>query len=135
MSRRSLAVVAVLSLAILAASPLTHAQTSDVIAVSRIPFEFVVGEKTFPAGEYRVTEQHHSMPVLRMQSTDGKLHTALTPITRLARQHQGDAPKASFVFDIVGETHILSEVWLSGEDGYLLRGTEEEHRHEVVDVK
>ena len=136
MNRRILSAVAPLAFfLVLAAGLPALAQTKGGPIVTKVPFEFSVGDKTFPAGEYRVVHQKHQLPHLRIQSADGKLTSALTPVTRLASQHTGDAPNASLVFDLVQEKHILSEVWVSGEDGYLLRGTQEEHQHEVIDVK
>jgi hypothetical protein len=135
MNRRILTAGVVSCLVGLAASVPALAQGAVREIASKVAFEFTVGDKVFPAGEYRVTRDPHRMPELRIQSSDGKLQSALVPITRLARQHQGDAPTASLVFDAVGERQFLSEVWLPGQDGYLLRETKEEHRHDVVDAK
>jgi len=142
MNRRAFAVVALFALSVLAASLPAHAQTPRATIISNIAFGFFVGDKPFPAGEYRIQmgekkydNPPHRMPALRLQSADGKLVASLEPITRLARQHMGDAPKASLVFDKVGDKHYLSEVWVADEDGFLLRGTEEEHQHDIVDVK
>lgn len=135
MSRRSLIGVVVVCLAILASALPTHAQNATGTIVSTIPFEFMVGDQAFPSGEYRISRQSKSETDLQIRSADGKFQSALTPITRLGRQHVGDAPKASLVFDKVDEKHYLSEVWILGQDGYLLRGTKDGHQHEVVEVK
>jgi hypothetical protein len=39
------------------------------------------------------------------------------------------------VFDRVGDERFLSEVWLPGEDGYLVRGTAAQHQHDIVNSK
>jgi hypothetical protein len=139
MNRRSLVVVALLALSVLATSLPAHAQSSDAKVGTTIPFGFVVGDTSLPAGEYRIVHQTHQMPALRIQSADGKVNMGLNPVERLARQHMGDAPAAgSLVFDKVGDKHYLSEVWMPGEDGYLLPPTKEAHLnevHEIVDVK
>ncbi len=135
MSRRFLTVFVVTFIAILATSLPSHAQSSNGAISSKIPFDFMVGDKTYPAGEYRFVHQPRAVPALQIQSIDGKLHSGLTVVTRLARQHESDAPKASFVFDTVGEKHYLSEIWMPGQDGYLLRAATDDHKHDVVEVK
>jgi hypothetical protein len=138
MNRRSLAVIALFVLSVLATSLPAHAQGSVLKVASTIPFEFRVGDKSFPAGEYRILHQPHQMPALRLESADGKVNMGLNPIERLARQHMADPPKGSLVFDKVGEKRFLSEIWMPGEDGYLLPPTKQAHLdevHEIVDVK
>ena len=135
MSRRIFTAFAVTCLAILATGLPSHAQSSSGTISAKIPFEFLVGSKAFPAGQYNLVHQPRALPALQIQSADGKHHAALTVITRLAKLHEGDAPRASFVFDTVGAKHYLSEVWIQGEDGYLLHESKEEEKHDVVDVK
>jgi hypothetical protein len=141
MTRRCLAILVILGFSVLAASFPAHAQPSDAVITTSVPFAFTVGDQSFPAGDYRVekTEKKydtapHRMPALRLRSADGKLDAELTPITRLARRY-ADRKKGSLVFDREGEKRLLSEVWVPGEDGYLVRGGDEEHQHQVVDVK
>jgi hypothetical protein len=135
MSRRFLTVFVVTFIAILATSLPSHAQGSDSTISSKIPFEFMVGDKAFPAGDYRFVYQPRAVPALQIQGADGKHHAGLTVIARLAKMHEGDAPKASFVFDKVGEKHYLSEIWMPGQDGYLVHASKNETGHDVVDVK
>jgi hypothetical protein len=134
MNRKSLAVIALLALSVLATSLPVHAQSSTAKIGTSIPFGFEVGEKSLPAGEYSIVNQPHEMPALRLQSANGKVNMGLIPIERLARQHMGDAPKGSLVFDKVGDKHFLSEVWLPGEDGFLLPPSKQAHLDEVHEV-
>jgi hypothetical protein len=54
-------------------------------------------------------------------------------VTRLARRNgSSDDNGPTLVFDRVGKTHALSEVWLPGQDGYLVKGTPEKHEHDIV---
>jgi len=135
MKRRVLNAVLLASLAVLAVSSSAYAQGAGRTLAFNVSFDFMADEKPLKAGEYVISADSKGAGELRLQRTDGKFQTVLTPVTRLARQHQGDAPKASFVFDKVGDKHVLSEVWLPGQDGYLLKGAKEEHQHEVLDVK
>ncbi len=51
-------------------------------------------------------------------------------LTRLGR-HDRDA-EPEIVFDKVGGKFLLSEVWLAGEDGYILLTTKEQHDHRIL---
>ncbi len=135
MSRRVLVAVFVGCIAILGATLASRAQSSGETIVSSIPFEFRVGDKPFPAGDYRLTHQARALPELEIQSADGKHHAVLTSITRLARLHKGNDSEASLVFDIVGETHYLSEIWMPQADGFLVLATKGEHKHGVVKAR
>lgn len=135
MKRRTLAAAIVTCLAVVAASAPARAVGVGQELAFNVKFDFTADEKVFKAGEYMISGDSKGTGELRIQRADGKFHNVLTPMTRLARQHQGDAPKASLVFDTVGDKHILSEVWLPGQDGYLLRPAKEAHEHDVVDVK
>jgi hypothetical protein len=39
------------------------------------------------------------------------------------------------VLDVVGDTDSLSEIWIPGDDGYLMPATKEKHGHKVIIVK
>jgi hypothetical protein len=41
---------------------------------------------------------------------------------------------AHIVFDVVGDKHMLSEIWIPGEDGYLLLATKGKHGHKVINI-
>jgi hypothetical protein len=54
--------------------------------------------------------------------------TQLNIITRLA----SEIPNATsrLVFDVLGSERVLSEVWIAGEDGFLVASTQGEHGHQ-----
>ena len=135
MKSRSVATLAAVGIAVLALSFSAFAQSAGREIVTQVPFEFGAGDKTFPAGTYKIVHRPGGMPELQLRSEDGKNNASLVPITRLARQHMGDAPKASLVFDTVGTQRFLSEVWLPGQDGFLVRETKDTHEHAVVETK
>ena len=101
--------------------------------VSEVAFEFDVGDQTFPAGTYHIVQPNSKSLVLVMRSADGN-HSAKVGI--LARISQGDnvASGGRVVFNVSGDEggRYLSEVWLPGQDGFLVRGTPEEHDHLTV---
>jgi hypothetical protein len=58
---------------------------------------------------------------------------SLPVIALLARQeHTAHKTTGNLVFNRVGDERVLSEVWLPGEDGYLIHGSAEAHEHEIV---
>lgn len=95
-------------LAVLAMSSI-QAQTSEV-QMANIPFEFSVGNKSFPAGRYRVTRLNpqSDKAALLISSMDGrKSRIVLTlPIQAGRTREQG-----RLVFSRYEDQYFLSEVW------------------------
>ena len=102
-------------LAILAVSS-AHAQSSYE-RTTNIPFSFTVGDKTFPAGEYRVMRLNpqSSQAALAIKSIDGQM--SKTTLTAMDLQRTGMTGKAKLVFNRYGDQYFLSEVWLRANDG------------------
>ncbi len=67
MKKRSFVITSLLLLSLMAAPQLVRAQ--DAMAVS-IPFEFVAGRATLPAGEYRVQKLNETSAVLLIHCSD-----------------------------------------------------------------
>jgi hypothetical protein len=112
---------------LLAAFPApAYAQRSMKLTVA---FPFTVGQATHPAGDYRFTV------------TEGKAEVRLTPAkgtpsfamveSRLA-QDNSETPVDRVVFDKVGDRYYLSELWFTGEDGYLMYAAKEPHTHHTI---
>lgn len=82
--------------------------------VIHIPFDFVVGQKTLPAGKYRVE------PVGRDSYTAWEIRGATTRAGAIAMTtaiRGGGAARVEprLVFQKYGETHVLAEVWPAGD--------------------
>ena len=122
------------TMALLSVVGLTHQARaeSDEIQV-KIPFAFEVGQQTLPAGDYKLTLDWSSNAV----TIDGGNHEhAFTVIeTRLAPHQHSDENDARVVFDRVGTTYILSEVWEPGVDGALVHLTKGTHEHNVIHIR
>ena len=74
-----------------------------------IPFDFVAGEKTLPAGVYRVEPvKRDSYTAWEIQSTAGRAGAVVMTSAASAKAAQ-DAPR--LVFQKYGETYILAQVW------------------------
>ena len=120
-----------LSLVTLLAVPYVFGQ--GVTVVAKIPFEFTAAGKVLPAGEYRFVAESGAAPV--RVSPVGKGDSVLVPIiTRIGGAIHTSHQDAHVVFDVVGNSHILSEIWGRTDDGLLLASTKEKHQHETVTV-
>ena len=96
-----------------------------------IPYDFTVGKKVMPAGTYHFARES-ATNALSIRSVSGTNRMSLPILTRLARDSSSSLA-AKVVFDKAGDTHFLSEVWMSGEDGLLLRVSPKDHVHEVLE--
>jgi hypothetical protein len=135
MKHRPLFPVLVCCLSVLIAALPSHSGDPGGESITaKVPFPFTAGDRALPVGSYKIEGGATPSSALRISSADGKTTVPLLVVTRLARQHMGDAPKASLVFDVVGDRYFLSEVWLPGQDGFLTRVTEEKHTHAIVEV-
>jgi hypothetical protein len=107
------------------------AQLSEIKAT--IDFPFKVEGQMLPAGTYDFVRDP-SAAAFRV--TDGGKNSALALIqTRLSSEIHTTPGDAHLVFDKIGDTSVLSEVWISGQDGYVLAVTKGQHEHKVVNVK
>ena len=103
-------VVLVSSLAVAA-----KAQTNGRIAlIANIPFQFNVGNKTLPAGEYTVQSigDESSNVVLRMQSRDGKQSMMLQMSTVEGRAKES----AKLIFNRYGDHYFFAQAWVVGDN-------------------
>jgi len=85
------------------------AQTLSLRAV--VPFNFVVGDKVYPAGEYAVNTSGNANYLLFIagRSTKESVLTQSYPITSGM-----PAERSALIFQRLGETYILQQVWTAG---------------------
>lgn len=105
-------VVLVISLALMTAVVSANAQSANRVVSSSIPFDFVVGNKTLPAGQYnfrRVTSVGEAI-LISAKDTKGSI-ISLTNVLEPTRQNS----RARLVFHRYGQHYFLAEVW--GGDG------------------
>jgi hypothetical protein len=96
-----LAMTCLLGLAISA-----HAQDANGVIV-KVPFEFVAGGKTLPAGTYSVGRLSPAIhPVLSIESKDSGAHALVLPIV----PDGGSAGRTELNFERVGDKYFLSKV-------------------------
>jgi hypothetical protein len=101
MMKATFGILATLSLA---ASSLV-AQSRALIKVN-IPFSFVAGAKTLPAGQYEVQTLRSN--VVMIQSTDSKPAMILPAHSAEAHQMNG---VAALKFNRYGDRYFLSQIW------------------------
>jgi hypothetical protein len=126
MNRRVALLAATIALLIAAGPAVAYAQE---LVVANVPFKFFSSGKTHDPGEYqlRVSEDEMSWTLTPAKGAP----VVATVVTRLA-SHEAASSGDRLVFDKVGDTYYLSEVWPSREDGYLLHVTKEKHTHHVI---
>jgi len=127
MNRRFLVLLAVTALMFVAHPAVSQTQDS---ALATIGFSFVADGKTMPAGQYELKLNSDRSAFTLSASPKGS-GVFITTITRLASP-EAAAGDAHIVFDKVGETCYMSEVWLPGEDGYLVYAAKGKHTHQIV---
>ena len=90
------------------------AQTNGRMAlIANIPFQFSIGNKSLPAGEYTLQSisDDSSYVVLRIQSRDGKTSAML-----LTSTVKGKAPARSrLVFHRYGNQYFFTQAWVDGD--------------------
>jgi hypothetical protein len=84
--------------------------------VATIPFEFNVGDKAMPAGEYLVSQVNpaSSLTVLQLRSRDGKAAAMIQMNPIMARSRTA---KAVLNFHRYGNQIFFAQAWVPGSGG------------------
>ena len=123
MSRRVMSYGVVLGAVILCGSLAVVAEAPSKEIYAKVPFQFVVGEKIFMPGDYRIMLLDQGRSSIKVTSWKGTVSVEVPVIGRLTRQgHSDPAATESLVFQRVQEIGFLSEVWVRG-DGFLVQKT------------
>ena len=89
----------------------TVASAQSIKVKATVPFSFIVGQSTLPAGEYTLKAMSNGQ-VLEMRNLDAK-------ITRLVLSNSCEsrpASKTKLVFHRYGDQYFLSQIWTEGID-------------------
>lgn len=124
-------ITVLLGLSLVLAAMYVYGQTTAVKA--KIDFPFTVEGKVLPAGQYEFTRNEDGSS-FQIQGEGPHMALAMT-LTRLDGETRGKKPETCVVFDKVGDTHSLSEIWFPGEDGYLMAFIKVKHTHKTVHMK
>jgi hypothetical protein len=113
-----------LTVAVSLATAVVSANAQSRTVIANIPFEFSVGEKALPSGQYMVkaiTENGNALAVQNRRS--GK--SAMRLSNSIQASEESETTK--LVFHRYGPRYFLAEVWVSGEkSGRQLIKTKEE---------
>ena len=112
MKKQAIKAFVLLSLLLPLSAIYVYGQGKTLIREAKIPFDFSVGAKTFPAGVYSITRVNQEKIMLRLSSKDGgeSINIITSPIQ--AKEY----PKTGkLIFRRYGETYFLSQIWESDE--------------------
>jgi hypothetical protein len=88
-------------------------QAQQYGAKANIPFDFVVGDHVYPAGEYILMEASNINTVLRISNTEDS-SSGFIPTNTCSLSHPSQETK--LVFHRMGDTLYLSQLWIAGSD-------------------
>jgi len=86
------------------AAPFTVPFTVKIRA--EVPFDFMVGSKRLPKGEYLIESVNESGALTIRNAKKGKAVTFMT-----VRQKPTDKPKSKLIFHRYGEQYFLARIW------------------------
>ncbi len=114
----------------LAATGVCYAQQPAL--VGNIPFAFQVGNKTLPAGEYRVQSMSTgSRDVQLICQKDGDALTVLT----IAVDSKDGKSEPGLIFNQYGNSYFLSQIWTGAEQGRQLSKSKREQEAALGQVR
>ncbi len=123
-------VISLLTILAVAGSFGAIAQTSPIVRAD-IPFSFVAGAKTLPAGEYSFQASNEDRQVLVRNAKSGD--TIFVPV--LTRLGPRSGNEAETVFDVSENQHYLAELHLPGVDRFAFKAAPGKHTHVGVKAK
>jgi alkylation response protein AidB-like acyl-CoA dehydrogenase len=92
---------------------------------AKVPFPFVVHDKTLPAGKYLLQRDESNTALLLISNENGR-HVGSFVLTNPAAGHDPEGDKACLAFTRQGDTYRLSNVWESRDDGISVIGKKQE---------
>ncbi len=127
-------IVVPIGLFVLLATGFGFAQIQTIQSLrANIPFQFVVEGKTLPAGEYNFIRSADNGSFQIISTKKGPSAVALV-ITTLGGAIHSTPQDSHIVFDKIGDTYTLSEIWIPQLDGFLLHATKEKHEHRSINI-
>jgi len=116
MKKRATAIFSVMALiAILATAASTPAQSNYGMQIT-VPFDFTIGDKTYPSGPYTV-DASSNLDLIRVRATDTNKTAFVT--STIPIKTAGDEHQPQLEFSRYGDRYFLHKVWL-GDQGHQL---------------
>lgn len=98
------------------------AQAQETHVKANIPFDFVVGKQTLPAGEYMLAGAGNSNQAILIRSNDGKTANFATTSSCTS---SSPSESTKLIFHTLGGRYFLSQIWTEGySSGRQLRKSE-----------
>ena len=97
-----------LVMAVAFATAVVSANAQSRHQVAKIPFEFIVGDKTLAAADYRINTVGEALAIRNADATNSVIRLANTIAPK-------ERKSARLVFHRYGNTYFLSEVWEGGD--------------------
>jgi hypothetical protein len=107
MKKRILLMTSILTLAALASTRVAEAQQKMIV---HVPFAFVAGDATLPAGEYSVqtSERNSSITLICRDEASSAM------VLSSAAEKLEPATKSVLIFNRYGNRYFLSQFWIEG---------------------
>lgn len=102
--------IASILLSVLTLGYIAQAQSPERTIKANIPFEFSVGNRSFPAGRYSLVRVHPFL--LELRDPDGRV---LANVLTQSVQSQTAPAQPRLLFDNDGGEHALTQVWQENE--------------------
>jgi len=126
MTKKLYSMFAMFGLFLALAASSAQAQPGDLLNVN-VPFDFQIGSKTLPAGEYTV--KRLSQSTLLFRSADGTESAIAQAMENLQAGWSEKEAKERLVFHQYGGQYYLAQVWMTRDgDGRALKRSKEERR-------
>jgi hypothetical protein len=100
----------ILAMFLLLAVGIGYAQNGIKVSV---PFDFMVGKQTFPAGEYTVAPMPMSLNIMLLRNHAGEVLTVIQTNPAESRER---VSSAKLVFHQYGGEYFLTQIWETGSD-------------------
>ena len=108
MKTRALVIAGMMALSAIVSTRVAQAQEPSVV---NIPFDFVAGNKTLPAGEYSVKVSGPERTLLLIDRKDATASVFMGTDAVLAG---GPQSESKLIFNRYGDRYFLSQVWTAG---------------------
>lgn len=104
-------------------SAVVSAQGQSRAVKGNVPFEFIVGDKCLPAGEYMVKSMTDGGEVIAIADNDARRSTLRLTNNLVSK---GKAPSPRLIFHRYGNQYFLAEVWSGEQTGKQLKKSSQE---------
>ena len=108
MKTRALVMAGMMALAVLASTRVAQAQETMRV---NIPFDFVAGNTSLPAGEYSVETSGPTHTLLLIDRKDASTSALIITNAAVSAEPQSES---KLIFNRYGDRYFLSQVWTAG---------------------